>query len=150
MDRGGIFDGDFLWKTCKKFGYSCPASLRLENFAYIYGRADAVRLLSNVYVEDVLYCLEKSSLNRKLTGNFRYGLEDVGLRNVLKVLVYFRKGKKISPLEKKRFYKHFVDDLAEANPDFKMVSSGINFKFHIVFAEELDTEYEGGKYNYKL
>ena len=147
-DRGGILDGKYLSQVCKKFGYIFPKSLLNKNFVYIFGRADAIRLLNDVYIDDVQYCLNNSKMGHKLTGNFKYGLEEEGLRNILKIIVYLKIGKKISRKEEEYFNKEFNNNLLEVNPDFKMVSKGIRFSFKIEFTYEPNIKYTSGKFNY--
>lgn len=149
-DRGGIFDGAHLKSICDRFNYNCPSPLYDKHFAFVYGRADAVRLLSNVYIEDILYCLEKSRIKDKFTGRFKYGLQERGLKNTLKIVIYLAKDKTVALAEKKQFDKEFIKYLAEVNPDFKMVSTGIKFVFDIQFVSETSVEYKGGKFDYIL
>jgi phenylacetate-coenzyme A ligase PaaK-like adenylate-forming protein len=149
-DRGGIFNGKYLSSVCKNFGYRCPKSLLDKNFVYVYGRADAVRLLSNIYIEDVQYCLKNSKISQKLTGNFKYGLKGVGFKNILKLIVYLKEDETLKKKEEKDFSPDFQRNLADVNPDFKMVSKGIRFSFDIEFSYEPEKKYKGGKFNYFL
>jgi hypothetical protein len=119
-----------------------------KNFAYVFGRTDAIRLLSNIYIEDVQYCLEKSKISNKLTGNFKYGLQKSGLKNILRLEIYLKEGMSVSQKQQEEFQKEFYRNLIHVNPDFKMVSSGISFSFNIEFCEEPEIKYKGGKFDY--
>lgn len=149
-DRGGVFDGHRLKEVCNAFGKPISENLENKHFAYIFGRDDAVRLLSNIYIDDVAYCIEKSRFNSKFTGNFKYGLVNSGLRNLLKVVVFMRPNKKLNSKEYGIFAKEFKSNLIEINPDFKMVGTGINFDFIFEFKNEVKQDYKGGKFNYFL
>jgi phenylacetate-CoA ligase len=149
-DRGGVIDGYFLMKTCKDFGYKCSSSLKDKKFVYVFGRTDAVRLLSDIYIEDIQYCLQNSRYSDKFTGKFRYGLKEAGLRNMLSVIVYTRSGGQLPRRQAKLFKVEFEKNLAKINPDFKMVSSGIKFAFDIKFTSESGKQLKSGKFNYFL
>jgi len=149
-DRGGLIKGAEVIKILKKYGYKMPHSILNKYFVYILGREDSVRLLSNIYIEDITYCLEKSCYSEKFTGKFKYGLDRSKLKNSLKLLVYTKHDCSLSKEQQVIFKKELNKNLSLVNPDFKMVGKGIEFDFNITYEEENDIVFKGGKFNYFL
>lgn len=130
-DRGGLFTRNELIRATKKAGMKKP-KLEKKNdahFVFVLGRSDAMLLAANIYIEDIKYCLEHSTLKYKITGNFKYGREEgEDLRYRMRIIIYLKKGKIFSAKEKKRFKEEFYADLMKVNNDFKLIRETTKMK----------------------
>lgn len=150
-DRGGILTGDQILAIIDKFNIAVSQNISDKHFAYIFGRSDAVRILNNIYVDDILYCLENSKYEKRFTHNFKYGLEESGLKNRLKLLVYLKKGEKVDEDEKADFVDELYENLSKVNADFRMIQRGISIeKFHVEFLPDSEDRYQHGKFKHFL
>ncbi len=152
-DRGGVLQADTVREVFKARHKHTPKTFTGDNYVYIFGRIDAVKLTANIYIEDIKYCLERSHIYEKLTGHFQYGIvKSKTLRNRLKVKVFIKPGESISSNDKIVFAAKFYEHLLEANNDFNMIQSGTKIEpFQFEFTDEPDdTAYKNSKLKYFL
>ncbi|MEX0895522.1 MAG: hypothetical protein WDZ94_01125 [Patescibacteria group bacterium] len=127
-DRGGIIAGSEIaacLKSCKKNSNqlktlpSLSKQFEEQMYVFIMGRSDAVLFTTNIYIEDIKYCLESSSFSSRLTGHFRFGTveESTTLKKQLRVQVFLKNKSKMSRNEEKIFVKEFVQSLYVVNSD---------------------------------
>lgn len=149
-DRGGLLSGEQIISQCNKFEIKIPASLKGKNYVYIHGRTDSVRILCNIYTDDIQYCLEMSKFKNKFSGNFKYGIESEGLKNKLKMIIYLKNGKNMSVKDSNFFSKEIYENLAKVNQDFRMVTQGITIGLNIIFEHDDPLKYKSGKLKHFL
>ncbi len=148
-DRGGLLSGTTINHILKEHGEKEISELNGKHYVYVHGRADAVRLLNNIYVDDVQYCLEMSVFANRFSGNFQYGLEDKGLKNRLNLVVYLKDGYEMTKLESRQFIREFYKHLMKVNPDFRMVQKGIKIeRFRVEFPIEDPNWVKLGKFRH--
>ncbi len=150
-DRGGVVSGLEILAICNQHNVKCPPNISNKYFAYVHGRADAVRLLNNIYVDDILYCLENSKFSSRFTNNFKYGLEERGLKNRLKLIVYLKPNKKMHKAEKEEFIDELYINLVKVNADFRMIQQGISVeRFNVKFLPDSEDKFKHGKFKHFL
>lgn len=151
-DRGGLIDGEKMQQIAQRYKIRMSDEDAKRHYVYVFGRGDSVKITANIYIEDIKYCLEKSSFQKKLAGDFKYGREYLNTHTYrLKIIIYLKKGESLAKQEKERFEKEFYQHLLEANNDFKMIQSGTKIeKFHFEYYEESGDKYKTSKLSYFL
>jgi phenylacetate-CoA ligase len=152
-DRGGVMTGAELKKRLESFCIDFSDLQIHDYYVFVLGRADAVKLTANIYIDDIKYCLEKSIYSNRLSKNFKYGLiKSSNLRNKLKIIVYYKDSSEgFTKKEQEYFAKDFYTNLENSNQDYKVIKEGLKLEsFEFSFEKDNNYKFQDSKLKYFL
>lgn len=150
-DRGGVISGYQLSEELKNSSVSFDESDLDDWYVYILGKTDSVLLTANIYIEDIRYCIENSQMFAKLSGNFKYGVEELDtLRKRLIIKIFLKNVQTLSNEEKNSFEKEFTRNLFKINTDLAAVASNNFEPIRFIFEQDNENKYDGFKIKYFL
>jgi phenylacetate-CoA ligase len=150
-DRGGVLSSSQLKSMLKNSDFIYQQNELDEWYVYILGKTDCVLLTANVYIEDIRYCLDHSTFFDKLSGNFKYGVEELNsLHKRLIVKIFLKTSHHLTVSERKLFKKEFTKNLFTINTDLQAVKSDAFQPIKFIFTKEIGQKYEGFKMKYFL